>query len=142
MRSCSLFSLLILLSFALFASAEEDLVWELDFELKEKSTLANFPMQEIDGDELASAVVEGALQSTSAGSQSAEGKPAYEQEKEGTNKRKVGEVNSTDIIDAEDLEQLNQFALPSTPPDISFDVYQQPNGRTYDFLQTTTVERP
>lgn len=122
--------------------ANDELDWELDFEIRQKSTLSNFPLEEIGGEELSNAVVEGALQSARSFDANTQGKPAFDQEQESNDKRKVEELDSPDAKEQRQtaLELFGQFDTNPTP-EIPQQVFQIPNGRTYGRLETTTVER-
>jgi len=135
----TLFSLLI----NSFALAEDELEWELDFEINEKSTLSDFPFEEIDGDELSEAAIEGALRNTGGYQVDGQGKPAFSQEKEVDDKRKVSELKKDDdnLPDEEDILRFSNFA-PAAVPQFPEQVFQIPNGRDYGHLETMTVERP
>jgi len=137
-----LFSLLLALPLTA-AIADDELNWELDFEIKEKSTLDDFPLQEIGGDELSNAAIEGALQTSSNFGQDKQGKPAYSQEEEADDKRKVEELDSPEQKQQrEDALQLFGQFDPNQGVQLPDQIYQTPNGRTYGHLETNTVERP
>ena len=90
MRTLIVYLLYFSLSATYVYADEDDL--EFDFRIKQKSTLADFPMQEIGADELSNAAIAGALQATSADEQEKTGKPAYAQELEDSEKRKQEEL--------------------------------------------------
>lgn len=137
-----LFSLLLVCVLS-HAVADEDLNWELDFEIKEKTTLDDFPLQEIGGDELSNAAIEGALQTSSSFGQDKQGKPAYSQEEDADDKRKVEELDSPEQKEQREnaLQLFGQFD-PNQGVQLPDQVYQIPNGRIYGHLETNTVERP
>lgn len=118
---------------------DEDEDLELFFSTRQKSTINDFPLKEIPGDELSDAAIAGALRPNTSPSQSV--KPAYLQEKDAEDKKKAG-----DILKDEELLQLNND-LPLNPfpvsgPEFQQPIYQQPNGRTYGGHHTHTIERP
>jgi hypothetical protein len=136
---------MLLLLMALSVSAEEpgESDFELDFLINTRSTIGDFPLQEIDQDALSNAVIEGALKSTSAGIGPVAGKPAYtelgEQEARSKNEQLLVEVESGSLNASEFLDLANIPDAP--PPQIELPAYQEPNGRHYDHHQTWTVER-
>ena len=129
-----------LLSFNISAEEwDEDDDLELFFSTRQKSTISDFPLQEIPGDELSEAAISGALRPNSSPSQSI--KPAYQQEKEADDKKKAGAVLKEDEL----LKLNNDFPLdpfPVSGPEFQQPIYQQPNGRTYGGHHTHTIERP
>ena len=122
--------------------ADDELDWELDFEIKQKSTLNDFPLQEIGQDELSNAAIAGALQKTSSLQQAGEGKPAHQQEQESSNKNKVELVEKDQLEETQDAEALLQsFGNLPQPVDFQPETYQIPNGRSYGHWENFTVER-
>ncbi len=123
------------------AGAEEELDWELDFNIERKSTIEDFPMQEIGQEELSDAAIGGALQATSSGLAGASGKPAFEEQNERSNRQKKSELDlEPEAVTADDLLRFSQ-GVPEPIP------YSQgplviPNGRTYGQLNNTAFERP
>jgi len=120
--------------------ADDDLDWELDLNIRQRSTISDFPLQEIGQEELSNAAIEGALQTTSAYREGRSGKPAHEQEKEANDKREVSEVSDKE---KDALERGELPVILVAPPVVDFQqpVYQAPNGREYGHLETTTIER-
>lgn len=122
--------------------ADEDLDWELDFSIEQKSTKEDFPLQEISQAELSNAAIPGALKAVQTGQQSRDARPAHAQEAEKNDKRKVEELETSEN---EDLtkEASTIFIIPDIPP-IQFQeqTYKAPDGRDYGRLETNTVERP
>lgn len=115
--------------FPLSCLADEfDDEFEFDFRVKPKSTLQDFPMQEVDSEALSNTAIAGALQATSSGAQEETGKPAYTKEAEITNKRKQGEINlSNEPLNEDDILRFSQGApeliLPPQEP------FKIPDGR-------------
>lgn len=122
--------------------AEDELDWELDFEIKQKSTLSDFPLKEIGQEELSNAAIAGALQKNTSLQQESSGKPAYQQEEEALNKNKVARVEKRELDENIDAESFLQ-SIPQLPPTIDFqpETYKIPDGRTYEHWENTTVER-
>ncbi len=140
------------LCLVLFCSTElisaddyDELDLELEFSRHQKSTLENFPMQEIDQEGLSDTAIEGALQVQASESEKSDrnGKPIHEKLKEADQKKQTEEVlvnSENDIVDAKELLKFSDI-LPAQPQ-IQPIIYQQPTGRTYTDHQTTTIERP
>ena len=108
------------------AVAEDELEWELDFEIRQKSTLSDFPLQEIGQDELSNAAIAGALQKTSSLQQAGEGKPAHQQEEESSNKAKVELVEKDQLEETQDAEALLQ-SFSNLPPPVDFSARNLPD---------------
>lgn len=118
---------------------DEDEDLELFFSTRQKSTLEDFPLQEIASDELSNAAIAGALRAnTSSGLRA---KPVYEKEKEETDKKKAGDALKEDeMLKLGDSVPLNQF--PLSVPEFQQPIYSQPTGRTYIDHSTSTTSRP
>jgi len=132
-------ALLIVVSMPIFA--EEELDWELEFGIQQKSTIEDFPLKQIGAEELSDAAIAGGLQSTSAGQTGGSGKPAFEEQKEDANKRQKSELDiEQDSLSPDDILRFSQ-GVPDPVP------YSQgplviPNGRTYGQLNNSAFERP
>jgi len=115
---------------------------DLDFEfsIQQKSTINDFPMQEIGQDELSNAVIGGALSARTAMQSK---KPIYEEKEEDNEKilnkkaDKTNEENEQSEID--DMLKYSQIQISA--PQYQQPIYNTPNGRTYGAHNTTTVER-
>lgn len=128
--------------FSADAISDDDLDWELDFSIEQKSTKDDFPLQEISQEELSNAAIPGALKAVEANQQARDVRPAHAQEAEKNDKRKVEELENSEN---EELSKkaLTVFAIPDIPPiDFQQQTYKVPDGRDYGRLETTTVERP
>ena len=109
---------------------------DFDFSVRQKSTLNDFPMQEIDQEELSNAAIAGALQTGTTNNEL----PAYKQiqdENEKLKKNDLDEKNNKENSD--DVLKFSQISEPASP--FQQPVYSAPNGRTYGAHNTTTVER-
>lgn len=142
-RLFQIFLLVFMLPMGSFAEEWED--WEEEdedleqfFSTRQKSTINDFPLQEIGGDELSNAAIAGALRANSSSGLTA--KPIFEQEKEENDKKKSGDALKEDELLklGKDLP-TNQF--PVFTPETFQPIYQQPTGRTYTG-STHTIERP
>ena len=109
------------------------------FAIRQKSTLDDFPLQEIGGDALSDAAIEGALQvNTASGNQA---KPIYLEEKEHTDKEKSGEaLKEGEQLANDSALEIKQFRV--VEPIFQLPDYQQPTGRTYNEHRSNTIERP
>jgi hypothetical protein len=135
--------LLILCSFTYaddnFDDSEFDDI-DFDFSIKKKSTIDDFPMQEIGQEELSNAAIAGAL-TTHAALQSK--KPAYEEKEEENEKAlnkdadKINEDNEQSEVD----DMLKYSQIQTSAPEFQQPIYSAPNGRTYTEHNTQTVER-
>ncbi|KZY29096.1 MULTISPECIES: hypothetical protein [unclassified Oleiphilus] len=130
-------------SISLSESPDED--WDEDedleyfFSTRQKSTLEDFPLQEIGGEELSNAAIAGALKADTSSGQNA--KPIYLQEKEDSDKQKAGDALKEDeLLKAGEDLQLNQFQIPTA--EFQQPIYSQPTGRTYSAHSTNTISRP
>jgi hypothetical protein len=145
-KKISIYSLACVLAFsssvAMKCFAEdEDLDLDYYFSKRQKSTLDDFPLQEIGQEELSNAVIEGALQANSQASDKT-GKPIYLEKKDESDKKK-SKVAGDEDIELNEAEELFKFSqLQAAPIQFQQQTYQQPTGRTYIDHQTTTVERP
>lgn len=141
----TILSLVLLLFIEGCFADDDDLDFEFDFSRHQKSTLENFPMQEINQEELSDAAIAGALQVQTRGTQTSDdsGKPVYEKIKEEDQKKQTEEVLSDSEKDIVGADQLLKFSeiIPSQPQFQPI-IYQQPTGRTYTEHQTTTLSRP
>jgi len=135
--------LLILTSFTFaedeFYDSEFD---DLDFEfsIQQKSTIDDFPMQEIGQEELSNTAVAGAL-ATHAVLQSK--KPAYEEKKEeGEKLRKQKADKKNEENDQSEIDNMLKYSqIQPSAPQFEAPIYTAPNGRTYSEFNTHTVER-
>ena len=128
MRTFIVYSLYFALSSTYIFAAEDEDDFEFDFSIRQKSTLADFPMQEIGADELSNAAIAGALQATSADEQEKTGKPAYAQELEDSEKRKQEELVGPDNEQtAEDILKFSQ-SIP-IQIEIPREPFKIPDGR-------------
>ena len=112
---------------------------DLEFYFKQKSTLDNFPLKEIGQEELSEAVIEGALQASSAGSIGNTGKPAYAEQKDIDEKRSKSELKAE--INGPKLDDILKFSqnIPEIPQ-IPQQPFEIPNGRTYAGHSFNAVE--
>lgn len=131
---------LILISLSAVIHAEED-DFEFDFYIKQKSTIEDFPFQEIGQDQLSDAAIAGALQSTSAGTGEKKGKPAYAEQKDKSEKQQQSELESSE--DAPSIDDIRRFSQLNTPtaPIIQADPLYDPAGVTYQGHNFDAVER-
>jgi len=135
--------LLILSSFTFAEDGFDDAEFDdLDFEfsIQQKSTLDDFPMQEIGQEELSNTAVAGAL-TTHAALQSK--KPAYEEKEEQNEKllnKKADKKNEeNDLSEIDNMLKYGQIQISA--PQFQQPIYSAPNGRTYGAHNTQTVER-
>jgi len=121
-------------------AAEDDI--DLDFFLHKKSTIEDFPLQEVDQEELSNAAIAGALQANSTKSTSGVlGKPIYQEQKEKSDKRKSKDADDEEQeLNAEEIFDLSN--IQPVIPQFQQQIYQQPTGRSYSSHHTTTIERP
>lgn len=119
---------------------DEDEDLEYFFSTRQKSTIDDFPLKEIGGDELSNAAIEGALQANSSSSDLS-AKPIYEQEKEESDKKKSGDALKKDeLLKLGKGLPINQF--PVSTPQFQQPIYVAPTGRTYGGHSTHTELRP
>jgi len=115
---------------------------DLDFEfsIQQKSTINDFPMQEIGQEELSNTAVAGAL-STHAVLQS--NKPVYLEKEEDNEKILNKEANKKNEGDkqSEIDDMLKYSQIQISAPQFQQPIYNTPNGRTYGAHNTQTVER-
>lgn len=136
---------LVLLTASLNAWAEdENFEFDMDFNIKGKSTIEDFPLQEVDSDELSKAVIEGALQKTSAGSRNVSVKSAHADQLEQEGKEKDSELTSVsdkEETTVEEWQRVSNALLPE--PEVRMPVFQEANGRVYglDHQVTPSNER-
>ena len=122
-------------------NAEDDLDWELDFSIQQKSTKDDFPLQEISQEELSNAAIAGALKTAPADQKVRDARPAHAQESDANDKRKVEELETSEK-DKLEKSALTIFAIPEAPPiDFQQQTYKVPDGRDYGHLETHTIER-
>lgn len=107
---------------------------DFDFSIQQKSTLADFPMQEIGQDELSNTAIAGAL-TTQAALKSK--KPTNEENEEKRLKQKADKEN--DLSEISDTLKYSQIQISA--PQFEAPIYNTPNGRTYTEHNTHTVER-
>lgn len=125
-------------SFSAFADEEDDFDLDFYFSKKQKSTLEDFPLQEIGSEELSDAAIAGALQTNSSGN-NLDAKPVYEEQKEATDKKKVAATGKEK--DQLEAEKILQFSQQAPPPQIQLPEFVTPSIRTLQ-VNSTTVERP
>jgi len=139
----TIFIFIFFICFSQLSHSEDDLDWdnEYDFSGYQKSTLADFPLQEIGQDELSNAVIEGGLQAASNQSFNATGKPIYVQQQEENEKDKTAKLKSDKNETA--LEEILEVKrnLPPLPVFIQPEYTPPTTGRTYGAHNTHTVER-
>ena len=92
-------------------NAEDDLDWELDFSIQQKSTKDDFPLQEISQEELSNAAIAGALKTAPADEKVRDARPAYAQESEENDQRKVEELEEREK-DKLEKAAATTFAIP------------------------------
>ncbi len=137
MRPLSLLVCCLLASTLLFAE-DDDFDLEFEFGLQKKSTIGNFPLQELEPEVLSDAAIEGALQATSSGSGS--GKPAFMEQQEQSEKQSKSELK----IESDPTAGNEAFRFGQPTP--TFIPYQQPiyemdTGRINQH-NNTAFERP
>lgn len=114
LRTISLmFALLVLSSGVVYA--EDD--WDLEFDFSDniKSTIEDFPLQEISQDELSDAAIAGALHASSSNSdQKSTGKPIYVEQQEDDEKKKISlaNLNDEEDLDKQRLEGIDSLIQP------------------------------
>jgi hypothetical protein len=135
--------LLILCTFAYADDEFDDSDYDdidFDFSIHQKSTIDDFPMQEVGQEELSNTAVAGAL-STRAALQSK--KPIYEEKEEENekllNKDVTKESEEDDLTEIDNLRQFSQSQISA--PQFEQPTYNTPNGRIYTEHNTHTVER-
>lgn len=113
---------------------------EFEFARQQKSTIDNFPMKEIDQEEMSEAAIAGALQvQTKLNTDT--GKPIYQKMDEDEGRKQSKEaVSERDQLKKEQVLLFSQ-ELPSQL-DFQPIIYEQPTGRTYTEHHTTTLSRP
>jgi len=119
-------------------AADDD--FELEFFIKQKSTISDFPFQAIGQEELSDAAIEGALKATSTGAIEKSGKPAYAEQNDSSEKRKQSElepVNTEPTID--DILKYGQE--PPSIPQLPQEPFAIPDGRTYGGHSFKAFER-
>jgi len=129
-----------LVNSSLYAEDYEDIDLDFEFAFHKKSTIEDFPLKEIDQDELSNAAIAGALQTNTYQADGQTGKPIYEEQQENNEKQKTSNINNNeDGLKADDILKFsqNQPALPQ----FEAPIYHQPNGRIYVDHTTTTVAR-
>lgn len=113
---------------------------DFDFSIHQKSTLDDFPMQEIGQEELSNTAVAGALSSHTALQSK---KPIYEEKEEENekllNKKANKKSKEHDLAEISDILKQSQSQIPA--PQFQQPIYNTPNGRTYTGHNTHTVER-
>lgn len=113
---------------------------DFDFSVHQKTTIDDFPMQEIEQEELSNTAVAGAL-STHTALQST--KPIYVEKVEENEKllKKDASTKSeeNDLGELDKILEYSQSQIPS--PQFQQPIYSAPNGRTYTEHNTHTVER-
>jgi len=137
------FVFIFLASLSDLSFCEDDLDWdnEYDFSGYQKSTIADFPLQEVGQDELSNAAIEGGLQATSNQRFNTTGKPIYVQQQEENEKEKTTALKSAKSeIATDDILDINKN-LPSLPVFTQPDYIAPTVGRTYGTHTSHTVER-
>ena len=140
----SIIWILVILSSNAFAEDEFDdsEFDDLDFEfsIQRKSTLNDFPMQEIGQEELSNTAVAGAL-SSHAMLQSK--KPIYQEKEEENEKKLTKDADKTNEENeqSEINDMLKHSQIQISAPQFQEPIYNTPNGRTYTEFNTHTVER-
>ena len=140
----SIIWILVILSSNSFAEDEFDdsEFDDLDFEfsIQRKSTLNDFPMQEIGQEELSNTSVAGAL-SSRAMLQSK--KPIYQEKEEENEKKLTKDADKTNEENeqSEINDMLKYSQIQTSAPQFQEPIYNTPNGRTYTEHNTHTVER-
>ena len=132
------YALLILCVSSVHADEVDDFDFELEFDLRKKSTIQDFPLQEMTADSLSDAAIEGALQATSAGSGT--GKPAYLEQKERSEKKSKEELRFENDPSAVDQSLRFGQSLPQVIP-YQAPVFEMDTGRTVQH-NNTSWERP
>lgn len=136
---------LVLITASLSVGAEdENFEFDMDFNIKGKSTIKDFPLQEVDAQELSNAVIEGALQKTSAGSRNVSVKSAHAEQLDSEGKALDSELSLSSDKDegiVEEWQRTNSAMIPE--PEIRMPVFQEANGRVYglDHQVTPSNER-
>ena len=131
-------SITLALSSICFAADEDDFDdLDFDFSIRQKSTISDFPMQEIGQEELSNAAIAGALQTYDAEKSD---KPIYEEQDDKNEKRKKIELTKND--EKPDIDDYLKFKHNQTSiPQFQQPTYNTPNGRSYNGHNTATVER-
>jgi len=137
LKLTSTVSLLILL--ASVSQADED-DFEFEFFIKQKSTISDFPFQEIGQDELSEAAIDGALKASSAGIAEKKGKPAYAEQQDDTEKQQQSELEPIEIVPNED-DLLRFSQNNSLAPAMQGDPFYNAAGRNYEGHSFNAVER-
>ena len=135
----------ILLIFSAFTYAEDTLDdpefddFEFEFSIQQKSTIDDFPMQEIGQEELSNTAVEGAL-STRAALKSK--KPIYEEKKEENEQNLSKEADKTnEEVEQSEIDKMLKFSDLQIPvQQYQEPIYTEPNGRTYTEHNTHTLD--
>jgi hypothetical protein len=130
------------LTFALTTPlSAEELDFEKEFAVQQKSTLDTFPLQEIDTDSLSDLAIEGALQVQN--NTPTDGKPVHLKVKEENDKKKSGNVLSETDKDLTKEDEIRKFSqIAPNDPQFQPIIYSEPTGRTYTEHHTTTTFRP
>lgn len=139
----TLFAICILLSSIIIPRPvnAEELDFEKEFAIQQKSTLDTFPLKEIDSDSLSELAIEGALQVQN--KTGTDGKPVHEKVKEEKDKEKSGDVLSETEKDPTKEDEILKFSqIVPAEPQIQPIIYSEPTGRTYTEHHTTTTFRP
>ncbi len=135
--------LIVLMTASLYVAAEdENYEFDMDFNIKGKSTIKDFPLQEVDSQELSNAVIEGALQKTSAGSRNVSVKSAHAEQLDSEGKATDSKLSLSSDQDEEVEEEwrrANSAMLPDQ--EVRMPVFQEPNGRTMDHNVMLSNER-
>jgi len=133
-------SILIFLGISLGVQADEELDFDYDFSVHQKSTIDDFPLKEIGQEEMSNAAIAGGLQARSANKRG-KGKPVFLEQKEANEKKLKSDVESDDsTLNEEDSIKYGQLQIRQ--PQFQMPIYQQDTGRSYNGHETHTVERP
>lgn len=134
-----LFSLILVMTCSSTVYGEdEDFDFEFEFETRKKSTINDFPLQEMDAELMSDAAIAGALQASSAGNGT--GKPAYLEQAEQNEKRSKEELEFEN--DPNSLTEAQQFGhdIPQIIP-YQQPIYQMDTGRIVEH-NNRGYERP
>lgn len=146
-------SFLFALSFSTSLHAEDDPFafddddeYEFEFEVKEKSTLANFPLQAIEGEELSDTAIAGALQATRGSGQGEKDRPAFLVEEENEDKQELSDKEERDrsriaAVEDENPAPLEIFIPPTAENLPNTDVWT-PSPRDYGHHEVDMTFRP
>jgi len=92
-------------------NAEDDLDWELDFSIQQKTNKDDFPIQETSQEERSNAEMAGELKTAPDEEKVRDATPAYAQESEENDQRKVEELQKSEK-DKLEKAAATTFAIP------------------------------